>query len=439
MKNSRAIAARIIAQVSHQGRSLSTALDATVIAGQDKALVQALCYGTLRGYFRLQQVANALLNKPLKAKDGDVYALLLLGLYQLTMMRIPDHAAVSETVAATAELKKPWARGLVNGVLRGFQRDSENFLRQAQATEEGRWMHPQWLIEKIREAWPQDWEQILAANNQHPPMTLRVNRSQTTVRDYLSELKMAGIEAKPSAQVESAICLGSPVDVTELPGFASGRVSVQDEAAQLAAELLDLQDGQRVLDVCAAPGGKTGHILETAAVDLVAVDVDAGRLQRVDENLRRLGQPAQLLVGDAAKVDTWWGGELFDRILLDVPCSATGVIRRHPDIKLLRRSSDIVSLVALQAEILDSVWTLLKPGGILLYATCSVLPVENTQQLSAFTARQKDAICREIALPYGKQQAIGRQILPGEGKVGDEPGGMDGFYYACLEKQAFTG
>lgn len=436
MKNPRAIAAHIIAQVCQQGRSLSVALENASVAAQDKALVQALCYGTLRYYLRLARIVGSLLKKPLKDKDSDVQALLLLGLYQIIMMRVPDHAAVSETVAATAELKKPWARGLVNGVLRNFLRDSDKLIIQAEASEEGRWLHPQWLIDAIRQAWPQDWERILTANNQLPPMSLRVNRSQTTVTDYLTELDAAGISATRSAQGSSAICLHTPVDVDKLPGFASGRVSVQDEAAQLAAPLLDLKDGQRVLDVCAAPGGKSGHILESAAVDLVAVDVDARRLQRVSENLTRLGLSAQLVTGDAVAAELWWDGKLFDRILLDAPCSATGVIRRHPDIKLLRRATDIQALVSLQAEILDSMWLLLKPGGILLYATCSVLPAENAQQIRLFTERQQDAVCRDIEAPWGHGQAAGRQIFPGEGVTADEPGGMDGFYYACLEKQA---
>jgi 16S rRNA (cytosine967-C5)-methyltransferase len=431
--NPRATAARIIDQVCRQGRSLSQALDGARLVPRDRPLVQEMCYGTLRTYPRLSLVVDSLLQKPLKAGDGDVRALLLLGLYQLTAMRVPAHAAVSETVAATNALKKPWARGLVNGVLRNFQRNSDTLLAQAESNEEGRWLHPAWLIGKIRKAWPDDWQVILSANNQRPPMSLRVNQAQNSVADYLGQLAAAGLEAHASAQVPGAIVLEQATDVENLPGFRQGRVSVQDEAAQLAASLLDLVPGQRVLDVCAAPGGKTGHILEGAAVDLVAVDVDADRLQRVAENLRRLGYAAQLIAGDATRPADWWDGRPFDRILLDAPCSATGVIRRHPDIKLLRRPEDIQTLVELQARILDAVWPLLKPGGMLLYATCSVLPAENAGQVDAFLARRADAVVREIAAAWGRPAGAGRQILPGVATNGE---GMDGFYYACLEKRA---
>jgi 16S rRNA (cytosine967-C5)-methyltransferase len=392
----------------------------------------------MRHYFRLARLVDALLRSPLKAKDSDIQALLLLGLYQLTQMRVPDHAAVSETVAATAELKKPWARGLVNGVLRNFQRQREQLLQQAEADEEGYWLHPRWLINALRESWPDDWQAILQANNQAPPMTLRVNLRQIRREDYRQHLQSAGIAAIASPQTPTALYLAKPVDVQELPGFSQGLVSVQDEAAQQAASLLQLQDGQRVLDICAAPGGKTGHILEAAAVEVVALDVDARRLQRVGGNLSRLGFTAELLCGDAAQPDAWWDGRPFDRILLDAPCSASGVIRRHPDIKLLRRATDISPLVKVQANILSQAWTLLKPGGILLYATCSVLAAENEQQIQAFVAKHKNARLLEINPPGGRKLACGWQILPGEG--GDDmsaqgSAGMDGFYYACLQQQ----
>lgn len=439
MKNTRAIAACIIDEVCSQGRSLSVALETPEIESSDRPLVQELCYGTLRARPRLLLIVSKLLKTPLKPKDGDVQALLLLGLYQLLEMRVPDHAAVSETVAATVELKKPWARGLVNGVLRNFLRQSEQRLAEAMSQEEGRWMHPQWLIDAIRTAWPEQWQDILVANNQRPPMTLRVNQTQTSVKDYLAELEAVGITGQASAQVSSAVRLQQPVDVGCLPGFAQGRVSVQDEAAQLAAGLLRLKAGQRVLDVCAAPGGKCGHILETAAVELVAVDVDSQRLQRVEENLARLGLSAHLIAGDAVRPETWWDGELFDRILLDAPCSATGVIRRHPDIKILRRPGDIKTLLKLQTKMLDSVWPLLKPGGILLYATCSVLAEENVHQLLAFTHRQTDAVYQELQVPWGFWQEVGRQIFPGAEGAGNGTGGMDGFYYACLQKAQSTG
>jgi 16S rRNA (cytosine967-C5)-methyltransferase len=435
--NPRAIAARILAAVITDGQSLSRALETLPRAAMDeRALIQEMCYGSLRDYHRLEGIVRQLLRKPLKAKDGDVQALLLLGLYQLMAMRVPDHAAVSETVAATQALGKPWARGLVNGVLRNFQRRAEQLQATVASSDEGRWSHPLWLIDELRRAWPDEWQAVLQANNQRPPMSLRVNRAQGDVAQVLADLQAAAIAAHASTITPSAIRLDQAVDVTLLPGFAEGRLSVQDEAAQWAAPLLCLEENQRVLDLCAAPGGKAGHILETAAVELVAVDVDGERLQRVEENLKRLGKTARCLVGDGRRPESWWDGQAFDRILMDAPCSATGVIRRHPDIKLLRRPADISALVKLQAEMLDAVWPLLKPGGMLLYATCSVLPQENSEQMTAFLARQPEAQARALPVSWGREVAVGRQILPGDGAAQGEVGGMDGFYYACLEKRS---
>jgi 16S rRNA (cytosine967-C5)-methyltransferase len=310
-----------------------------------------------------------------------------------------------------------------------FQRQTDSLLAQAQSTDVGRWSHPQWLIDALRQAWPEHWQALLEANNQRPPMTLRVNALQTTAEEYLAELRKVDIDAQCSTTTPSAIQLTQAQDVTLLPGFAEGQVSVQDEAAQQAAYLMMLEAGQRVLDVCAAPGGKTGHMLELADVEMVAVDVEAERLQRVKENLQRLGRSAQCIAGDASQPDAWWDGKPFDRILLDAPCSATGVIRRHPDIKLLRQPSDIDQLVVLQAQILDAIWPLLKPGGMLLYATCSVLPQENAEQVAAFVARQSDAQHKVLDVAWGQSVKFGRQVLTGTA-------GMDGFYYACLEKKS---
>ena len=434
--NPRAVAARILDQVCFQGRSLTQVLSQTLENLQDKTqnpLIQEICYGVLRDYPRLSAITEGLLKKPFKTKDGDVQSLLLVGLYQLIAMRVPDHAAVSETVAATKDLKKPWARGLANAVLRNFLREKDQRIKRAEQTEEVCWAHPQWLVDEIRAAWPDHWEEILTANNQRPPMTLRVNLSKTSTEEYLSELAAADISAQAAAIVTSAVQLTQPVDVAILPGFAEGRVSVQDAAAQLAAELLQLEPGQRVLDACAAPGGKTVHILETANVDLTAVDIDAGRLEKVKQNLHRCRHTARLLVGDAKEAKAWWDGQPYDRILLDAPCSATGVIRRHPDIKIHRRAADITTLVELQAQILDAMWLLLKPGGMLLYATCSVLPRENSEQITAFVEKCPDATLVSIPVSvdanWGHASNAGRQILPGEN-------GMDGFYYACLKKQS---
>lgn len=412
------------------GRSLSDLMPSALetVAARDRALLQELCYGTIRWLLRLQAVTQRLLQRPLKRRDRVIELLILVGLYQLLHMRVPAHAAVTETVEAVRVLGRPWAAGLVNGVLRRFQREHETLLAAVDSDQGHRFAHPRWLMEAVREAWPERWEAILDAANARPPMTLRVNRGRIDREAYGELLQQAGVAATPLAAVASALVLERPLEVDALPGFAEGLVSVQDAGAQLAAELLAPQAGQRVLDACAAPGGKSGHILELAPeVELTAVDLDGQRLERVRENLRRLRFKADLYVGDAAAPAGEWAAPGYDRILLDVPCFATGVIRRHPDIKLLRRSDDIPALVRRQAQILDNIWPLLKPGGILLYATCSLLPVENEQQLERFLARQRDARERTIDAAWGHVRTVGRQTLPGEES-------MDGFYYAVLQK-----
>jgi 16S rRNA (cytosine967-C5)-methyltransferase len=395
-------------------------------------LLRELCYGVLRHVFSLSALTDLLLSKPLKAKDADVRCLIMVGLYQLIHLRVPDHAAINETVAATRELKKPWAKGLINALLRRYQRESESLLHKL--TDDQRYEHPAWLLERLQTDWPQQWQDIIAANNARAPMTLRVNRAQGDRDAYLADLKAVDIDAEPIEDANEALQLVSPVPVEVLPGFAEGRVSVQDGAAQLAAGLLAAEPGQRILDACAAPGGKTAHILEGIAAqggeaELLAIDNDERRMARVGETLDRLELSAELCVADAADIETWFEGEAFDRILLDAPCSATGVIRRHPDIKWLRRESDIDALVATQARLLDRLWSVLEPGGRLVYATCSVLRAENVAQMEAFLSRQADAKERPIAAHWGHEQTIGRQILPGEAD-------KDGFYYAVLEKSA---
>ncbi len=428
--NPRLAAVSVLTRVSREGQSLSSLLPHAfgALPSERRPLAQELCYGTLRWWHRLDALLAGLLDKPLRAKDTDVHCLLLCGLYQLEYMDLPPHAAVSETVAVTAALKKGWAKGLVNAVLRRFQREREELEQQLSGDPEARYAHPQWLIDALYSAWPERWQTILEANNQRPPMTLRNARNHQSRDTYIDELKGAGLAAEPNPHAPDALTLARPQDVESLPGFGDGRVSVQDGAAQLAATLLDHQPGMRVLDACAAPGGKTGHLLELCSdIELIALDVEAKRLARVDENLSRLGLKAKTVSGDAANPDSWWDGKPFDRILLDAPCSATGVIRRHPDIKLLRRPEDIDQLVTLQAAILDAMWLLLKPGGMLVYATCSVLPRENALQLQAFLERQPDAQQRVIDAEWGEAVVVGRQILPNQD-------GMDGFYYACLEK-----
>jgi 16S rRNA (cytosine967-C5)-methyltransferase len=425
----RTLAVQVILQVL-EGRSLNEVLAPAQARAQerDRALLQELCYGVSRWYFRLRAISGQLLERPLKKRDRDVELLILLGLYQLLYLRIPAHAAVAETVETARAMGKSWAAGLVNGVLRRFQREQEQLLAAVDREPVALFAHPDWLLKEIQRAWPDRWQQILQAANTRPVMSLRVNLGRIPRQDYFKLLQSAAIAARPIENVSSGVMLDRPLDVTGLPGFSEGLVSVQDGGAQLAAGLLDLQPGQRVLDACAAPGGKSCHILEREpAVALTAIDLDAVRLQRVRENLQRLDLSAEVCEGDASAPAGEWAEAVYDRILLDVPCSATGVIRRHPDIKLLRRAEDIPALAELQSRILSKVWNLLKPGGILLYATCSLLPQENEQQIERFLAGRNDVRERPIEGAWGHGCERGRQTLPGEGS-------MDGFYYAVLEK-----
>ena len=432
--NPRALAARAVEQVVVHARYLDTALGESLAAlppgqARETALIQEMSYGTLRWFHQLAAIAALFLDKPLKAKDQDVYALLLVGLYQLIHLRVAKHAAVKETVEAAVALGKPWAKNLLNACLRGALREEARVQAARVADPSAAFSHPAWLLAEIRRDWPEDWAVILAANNERPPMVLRVNRRRLTRAQYLQRLTQAGIAATAHPLAGSAVILDKPMAVHELPGFAEGDVSVQDAAAQLAAPLLDVHAGERVLDACAAPGGKTGHLLEnpTARMELVALDREPARVSLIRENLVRLHLETKTIVGDAACPVDWWDGRAFDRILADVPCSATGVIRRHPDIKLRRRPQDLPKLVSAQTQILESLWPLLKPGGKLLYATCSILAVENENQMTAFLARHPDATEDVFALSAGQARVTGRQILPGEA-------GMDGFYYARLRK-----
>lgn len=427
--NTRFVAARVLSRVLQDGQSLTAALDnafLTIDSAKDRAFIQALCYGVCRQFHRLDFILSQLLDKPLK--DTDVKALALVGLYQLNFMRVKPHAAVSETVLAAR--KKPWAKSLINAVLRTYLREQEGIEHKADKFPVAALSHPDWLIKQIEQDWPGQALQILQENNQQPPMALRVNLSKISLEGYLQLLTEQDIAAQTVSFCPSAIILDKPVPVDLLPGFVDGSVSVQDTAAQLAAGLLNVQPGHRVLDVCAAPGGKAAHILESQAQlkELVAVDIDESRMQRVSENLQRLNLQAKLVVGDGANPQSWWDGKPFDRILLDAPCSALGVIRRHPDIKLLRRAEDIGQLQALQQAILKAVWPLLAPGGLLLYATCSILKQENEQQVQAFLAEHGDAVELPIHADWGIAGVCGRQILTGESA-------MDGFYYALIRKQ----
>ncbi|MGB5261195.1 MAG: 16S rRNA (cytosine(967)-C(5))-methyltransferase RsmB [Gammaproteobacteria bacterium] len=432
-QDARALAAGVLTQVLEHGRSLDQVLPEALASINDPrtgALLQELCYGTIRWYYRLDAILRQLLDRPIKSRDADVRSLLLIGLYQLDRLALPQRVAVHATVQATRVLDKDWARGLVNAILRNFQRRRESLLLAVCATAEALHAHPLWLIDRLRADWPDDWAAILVANNARPPFTLRVNRQRLTRNEYLELLSDHALTARAVPHVPQAVCLDKPVAVSTLPGFARGDVSVQDGAAQLAANLLRLAPGQRVLDACAAPGGKAAHILETEpAVQLVAVDIDAARLQRVASNLTRLALQADLVEGDASKPDDWWEGRQYQRILLDVPCSGSGVIRRHPDIKLLRRIGDIDALALRQAAILDAMWPLLAPGGMLLYSTCSVVKAENSTQIGSFLLRHEDAGEVVIDAAWGHGCEHGRQIFPGENL-------MDGFYFACVRKNS---
>jgi 16S rRNA (cytosine967-C5)-methyltransferase len=426
--DTRACAARVLARVLG-GSTLDAPLAESQarLPARERPLLAQLCYGTLRQAPRLQALQDLLLERPLRARDRDVQALILLGLYQLSDSRVPAHAAVASTVAAAQQLGKPWAKGLVNALLRRYRREAQTLEETLDAA--ARSAHPEWLYRHLADEWPQALPGILDAGNRHPPMSLRVNLARGSREAYLELLTAEGIAARPGQLSPACVYLDSPRGVESLPGFREGRVSVQDEGAQLAANWLDAEPGQSVLDACAAPGGKTCHILENSAgpLSLTAMDCDAPRLRRVEENLQRLGLQATVLCADARHSPAPEGAP-FQRILVDAPCSASGVIRRHPDIKLLRRETDIAGFAAQQGDILDGCWELLADGGRLLYATCSVLDAENSAVIAGFLQRHANA--RERDLPaLGTARAHGRQILP-------EVDGPDGLYYALLEKAA---
>lgn len=432
MINIREIAARIIFQVT-EGHSLSELLtesNAKMKQKRDAAFVQAVCYGVCRYYATLDVILSHLLQHPMKAHDSDVHALLLVGLYQLRYMRVPEHAAVAETVNASASLDKAWARGFVNAILREYLRKRETFDEIIKEDEEAHYAHPIWWIQKIKKAWPNDWQAILTANNEHPPFSFRVNQSKMSREDFLK----AQAEKKDHVwheipNTKEGVVLESPINIEDVPGFLKGVVSVQDGAAQLAAHLLDVKEGMHVLDACAAPGGKLTHILELQPIlsDCVAIDNDHARIHLIHENLKRLNQTANVKCADVADINKWWNGKPFDRILLDAPCSASGVLRRHPDIKILREPTDIKMLQQKQWLLLESLWPLLNSGGMLLYVTCSIFPEENVDVMKMFLAQHKDAKEKPFAEEFGVKQEIGQQILPGMNE-------MDGFYYARVEK-----
>jgi 16S rRNA (cytosine967-C5)-methyltransferase len=432
----RAEAAKAVDSVVSDGRSLDVALGNAKVPDRDKALLRLLCYGAIRQHWRLDWQISQLLDRPLKRRDGIIRSLLAIGLYQIASTRIPDHAAVSMTVEAARLLRRPKYSGLVNAVLRNFMR--KNIAAAQPTTDEARYDHPHWLLERLKRDWPDRWQDIVSANNERAPMWLRVNERRCPAAEYLERLASAGIAAQGLSGVDGALRLADPVEVHDLPGFDDGVVSVQDGAAQLAAPWLLAGNGARILDACAAPGGKTGHLLELAGgqAALTAIDVDKKRLGAVADNLARLGLTATLVHADASHSKEWWDGEPFNHVLLDAPCSGSGVIRRHPDIRLLRRDSDISAMAALQGRLLAALWPLLTAGGRLLYVTCSVLEEENDAVVEGFLAQHPDATESQVLPNYNIhalmcRKTCGYQVLPGTS-------GLDGFYFACLTKNSGT-
>ena len=427
MSSVRAYAAETLHLVVDKGQSLAQLLPKynDKLPPKERPLYQQLCYGVLRFLPSLENYCSQLLEKPLKGKQRPFQFLLYVGIYQLQHLRVPAHAAIDETVNAVKTMRAPGLKGLVNAVLRNFQRRQHELEDAANKIDACKYNHPGWFINKLKAAYPDSWLNILAESQQQAPMWLRVNNNFNTPKQYRDLLTDVDILSSSVDGFEDAVLLEQATDVYKLPGFELGHSSVQDGAAQLAARLLAPQNGDKVLDACAAPGGKTCHILELAKCDVTALDQDQKRLERVTENLDRLGLNATLKCADASEPSTWWDGEQFDRILLDVPCSATGVIRRHPDIIWLRRASDIEQLADLQKQILEQIWPLLKKGGTLVYATCSVLPEENTDQVKQFLASHSNA--KHISIhATDTAENPGWQLLPSD---------HDGFYYAKLEKQ----
>lgn len=424
------VATQILTQVIRHRYSLADSLPEALSQlndSRERALAQALCYGVLRWLPKLQAISQQILQHPLKEKDTDIQVLLLLGIFQQMYLRIPDHAVISATVGVARTLKKKWAVALVNAVLRKFQRQQTALL--ATLNSDAQMAHPKWLLTRFQTDWPDHWQAIVAANNSHPPLVLRVNKRALSRKTYLAQLQAMHIEATPIPNTDTGIMLTQATEIHNLPGFTQGFASVQDGSAQLVAPLLMVPVGARVLDACAAPGGKTTHLLENYDIKkLVALDKEANRVALIQDNLQRLDLTAEVHCADATQRQQWWDKRLFDRILLDVPCSGSGIIRRHPDIKYLRQPDDITTVVAQQQQLLETLWPLLAPSGMLLYVTCSVFAEENTHQIQRFLTKHPEAHAVPIMADWGHTTSVGRQMLP----IAGEP--FDGFYYAILTK-----
>ncbi|MFT4581870.1 MAG: 16S rRNA (cytosine967-C5)-methyltransferase [Gammaproteobacteria bacterium] len=430
--DARSTAANVLALVIGSGKSLDAVLEKASkldVEARDRAFIQELVYGVLRWYWRLQPQLQSLMSRPLRERDRDVEMLLLVGLYQLQYLSTPSHAAVSATVEACSMFKKPWAKGLVNATLRNAIRKSDKLGLLALGSTATETAHPEWLVNVVRRDWPVHWPQLLAANNERPPFTLRINEQKTSRDNYLKLLSDVGIAASKSAHSEQGVRLETPVGIENLPDFNTGSVSVQDEAAQLAKTVLDLPASGTILDACAAPGGKTAHILESSSgrLRVVALDRSAGRMSLLEQSMERLKLQAEVRVADAIKVHDWWDGTQFDRILLDAPCSGSGVIRRHPDIKLHRRDADIENLAGQQLLLVQALWPLLKPGGKLVYATCSILRAENDDVIRRFISATDAVDLESMDVDWGIPTDFGRQTLTGDDH-------MDGFFYARMVK-----
>lgn len=430
LQNPRLAALAALSEVLDERRSLA---DSEVLLqlrdGRDNALARHLAYGVLRWKSALEWLATELLSRPIKKRERDVQRLILMGLQQLWHDHTASHAAVNETAECARLLGKPWAVGLINAVLRRFQREQEQLLKKL-GKHEHRFAHPRWLLEEIKQDWPQLWQEIIQANNQQAPLWLRINRARGDETAIVKDLVSAGFEVGRHPFASDAISISPAANVSRIPGFDKGLLSVQDPAAQLARDLLRPKRGDRVLDACAAPGGKTAHLLETCpGIELTVLDRQESRVAQIHRTLERLQLHADVKSADAIDTHNWWDGVKFHKILLDAPCSATGVIRRHPEIKWLRSDEQVHKVLETQSALLSSLWPLLEPGGTLVYATCSILKRENSQQINRFLEQHSDAVAEFPAVEWGTPLSHGRQIMPGEAQ-------MDGFFYAVLRKAA---
>lgn len=419
-----------LSEVLDSNRNLSESKALSNIRdSRNAAFGRHLAYGVLRWKSALDWLAAELLSKPIKKRERAVQRLLLLGLQQLWHDQTASHAAINETAECARTLGKPWAVGLINAVLRRFQRERASLLERLDQTEH-RYAHPGWMLAQLKVDWPQHWQSIVEANNKQAPLWLRINPQRAERESLGKDLSAAGFEVSDHPFARDAISIKPAAPVIKIPGFEKGWLSVQDPAAQLARDLLDPQDGERILDACAAPGGKAAHLLESCpGIQLTVLDKHSDRIEQIHQNLVRLGVKAEVKTADATDTGSWWNGEMFDKILLDAPCSATGVIRRHPEIKWLRSNDQVDAVVQIQAGLLAALWPLLQPGGILVYATCSVLKRENSQQIQQFLEQYSDATEVPPAVEWGMVESCGRQILPGDAQ-------MDGFFYAVLRKSA---